>query len=330
MSFISAFYFVKCFVEIARKDLSNKFFLKLCGYFFVANTIVMLLRAVWALIGPPIGGDAMNAGPISYLLYAWLVVFCLGLTMLFVLMTAERLSAELTERVKELDEAHRAAITMLTEQRNFLTMVSHEFRTPLGIIQAAGDVIRRYLTTASPEIAVELDRIRRAGTRLGNLVERCLSDEWLNMASDSHNFVVLNLGSLVTDIAREMDVTVSIEGGEPLRVSADQFLLPVVFTNLIDNARKFATEPKAITVKAARDGDGAIVIEVADDGPGVNSSETSRIFEKFYRSPDAARKPGAGLGLYLARKIVTLHGGTIELDQTAGTVFRVKIPPFER
>jgi len=326
MSFVPALYFLMCTVSLLRSAHQSQFFRRICGYFFALNVVAMVARGVWALMGPPIAGDAMNAGAISYLIYAWCVVFDLSLTILFVLMTSERLQDELTARLRELDEANRTTLMTLNEQRNFLAMVSHEFRTPLGIIMAANDVIRCCDVATDQDIVVETERIRRAGSRLNNLVDRCLADEWLNVASEQSNFVSVDLPSVLSDVTREMDVRLLNEVGDDIPVRGDRYLLPIVFTNLIDNGRKFAAHPESVAVRILRSSDNSIAVEVADDGPGVEPSEQGRIFEKFYRSASVSHKPGAGLGLYLANRIIAQHKGKIELIQVNGTVFRVILP----
>jgi two-component system sensor histidine kinase KdpD len=119
-----------------------------------------------------------------------------------------------------------------------------------------------------------------------------------------------------------------------LRVAADLPLVPLddvlfeqVVWNLVENALKYTPADTPIEVRAALDG-AVLRLEVADRGPGLPRGEEQRVFEKFYRGPDAAARPGVGLGLAICHSIVRAHGGTIEAANRAegGAVFTVRLP----
>ena len=110
-------------------------------------------------------------------------------------MVTERLRDLLQDRLIKENVARCAAEAALQEQRNFLTMVSHEFRAPLGIMAASADLIACNLPADDKESAEELDRIHRASRRLGNLVEGCLADDWLESVSQSRRSGELNVGT---------------------------------------------------------------------------------------------------------------------------------------
>jgi len=99
--------------------------------------------------------------------------------------------------------------------------------------------------------------------------------------------------------------------------------------NLIENALKFTPGGEAVEIRALEDGK-AVVIEVADSGPGVPPDELSKIFEELYRGANARGTEGSGLGLALVQRIVELHGGQIEVrsrqEDPSGTVFTVRLP----
>jgi two-component system OmpR family sensor kinase len=99
--------------------------------------------------------------------------------------------------------------------------------------------------------------------------------------------------------------------------------------NLVENALKFTSGNEAVEVRVLEDGK-AIVVEVADSGPGIPSEELSKIFEELYRGINARGVEGSGLGLALVQRIVELHGGQIQVrssqDNPRGTVFTVRLP----
>lgn len=101
-----------------------------------------------------------------------------------------------------------------------------------------------------------------------------------------------------------------------------------IIANLLENATKFTPEQGRIALTAAQDGD-AIVITVSDTGPGIPAESVDRIFERFFQVRGGSVKlPGAGLGLFLVREMVTLHGGTVNVESKVGngTTFTVRLP----
>ncbi len=108
-------------------------------------------------------------------------------------------------------------------------------------------------------------------------------------------------------------------------VMADSSCIGLALTNLLSNALKYT--PRDGTVRVAVEADGEFVaFTVADSGPGIPEQFASRIFERFFRVPSASGPTGAGLGLAIAREIVTVHGGTIGFHIDGGSVFTFKIP----
>lgn len=227
------------------------------------------------------------------------------------------------------DAALQSERKALVEQRNFLAMVSHEFRTPLAIISASSEILDRTVGTHDAETAEELARINRASKRLAKLVDGCLADEWLEDASHSRRSDRKDLCAMLRGLAAELDIALTIEAPAPLMVDADDYLLPIAFSNLIDNALKYGHRREGVSVHCQARGETEVAVEVCDDGPGIDPKDVAHLFEKFYRSPTVHQKPGAGLGLYLVKRIIELHGGRIELDLDNRTVFRIILPLME-
>jgi signal transduction histidine kinase len=98
---------------------------------------------------------------------------------------------------------------------------------------------------------------------------------------------------------------------------ADSTLLRIAFSNLIDNALKFSPPHTSVTVEIFAEDD-AVRVRIADQGPGIAVEEQSRIVEKFYRSTKSDRVRGAGLGLYIVKRIMDLHGAGISVDSERG------------
>ena len=130
--------------------------------------------------------------------------------------------------------------------------------------------------------------------------------------------------------AADPDRPITLEAPSPVHVDADEDRLKQVLDNLIANARAHTPPGTPATVRVA-ERDGAAVLEVADEGPGVPPEDRDRVFERFYRAdPSRTRAAGggAGLGLAIAAEIARAHGGTLELVPTeTGATFRLTIPP---
>ncbi|GAB3119319.1 PAS domain-containing sensor histidine kinase [Novispirillum itersonii] len=227
----------------------------------------------------------------------------------------------------------------MSEQRNFLAMVSHEFRTPLSIISSSADS----LAALHPEEESRLTRINRAVLRMQGLIDTCLAHEWLESATQARRSDRVEIVPLLQRLAEEvralhpdrvLDLDLSALAEEsrcpdgPV-ITGDATLLSVVFSNLVENAVKYSPAPAPIRLEAAVERDDILTLRVSDSGIGITPEERERIFEKFFRSTRTERTPGAGLGLYLARQIIGAHDGDISLENPAsgtGTVFRVCLP----
>lgn len=293
----------------------------------ILHGIINLARATQGLLQPVLTTDIMQLGLSTSTFFVWSILFFFGMTAGLSVMVTERLRDLLSDRLAEQNNALCAAEAALQEQRNFLTMVSHEFRTPLGIMAASADLIACNLPESDQESVEELERIHRASRRLANLVEGCLADDWLESVSQSRRSGELDVGAVLAELASEYSVVLHAPA-EPVRVDADPYLLPIAFSALLDNACKYTHTPEGVILTYCQKGK-AVEVAVYDDGPGIDPSEVSRLFEKFYRARRTQHKPGAGLGLYLVQRILALHDGQVSLDQTYGTVFRVTLPVLE-
>ena len=128
---------------------------------------------------------------------------------------------------------------------------------------------------------------------------------------------------------REVNLLISKVPSPFPPVTGDRDLLALAVYNLVENALKFTSGEEAVEVRALEDGR-AIVIEVADSGPGIPPDELTKIFEELYRGANARGIEGSGLGLALAQRIVELHGGQVQVRSSQtdprGTVFTLRLP----
>lgn len=218
------------------------------------------------------------------------------------------------------------------EQRHFLAMVAHEFRTPLSIISTTMDVLEMTSVDVRPEVTQAYERIHRATERLVRLIETCLNEDRLvDIGTLSRE--PLDLTQIMRAIIRDsrggtnaarIEATIP---DQPVTIVGDKALIKIALANLIDNAEKYTKADGSITARLTPYGDLA-VIQVSDTGIGIPESELPRIFDKYYRAPGAKGVAGAGLGLNLVKRIIELHGGGIEAASLhgQGSTFTVRLP----
>jgi len=240
-------------------------------------------------------------------------------------------TAQLEESTKKAQDAAEAVLRSMEEQRNFLSMVSHEFRGPLSTIAGATQLIAIYGRDHG-ELSEEVAKIHRALGRMTNLINEYLNEERLDASTSLLDAKRFDLGKMVeeacaadnlTDQSRPLDIRVERD----VFVFGDGNLLGIAVSNMVDNALKFSPGGSPVTVTASRASDHAELI-VRDRGAGIPAGEHDKIFEKYYRSTKTDRVCGVGLGLYLVKRIVDLHGGgiTVESIPDGGTAFTLRLP----
>lgn len=233
---------------------------------------------------------------------------------------------EMAEAAAGLERAARDA------QRQFLAMISHEFRTPLAVISTAVQYLQRK-AEADPASEPRLSRIRRAVGHMNGMIDACLLDDRIEGAGLLLRTSLFDPAVLVRRIAdaaqagapqHVFSLTVT---GEALAAAGDEQLLGMALSNLMENAVKYSPPGSIVEVTLKRSGND-VAVAVADRGQGIPAEEAGRIFEKYYRCGNVGRVPGAGLGLYLTRHIVTAHGGTagVRNRPDGGAVFTIRLP----
>jgi two-component system OmpR family sensor kinase len=226
--------------------------------------------------------------------------------------------------------------------RQFVADASHELRTPLTTIRGFAELYRQG-AAREPEAAEKLvRRIEDEASRMGLLVEDLLLLARLDVERPLQP-VPLELRVIGNDavtaaqaIAPDRPITLEIPPGTgPLVVNGDEARLRQVVGNLMSNALTYTPAGSPVCVRLRQEG-GMAVVEVADEGPGLDAVQQEKIFERFYRA-DAARtrkitepgsSSGTGLGLAIVAAIVAAHNGSVRVESTPGTgaVFRVELP----
>lgn len=246
---------------------------------------------------------------------------------------------ERTEEVREKAAQLEASLQKEKEfsalQQKFVSMASHEFRTPLAIIDGAAQRVSRKLDSIEKEeLEKRVSRIRGAVRRMLELIESTLSASRLDEGQVELRLQDVALGNLVRTICdrqRELSDEIEIElalEDLPDHVEGDPALLDQIFTNLLSNAAKYTPTSPRISITGSREAGGFITIAVADNGVGIPDEEIPRLFKRFFRASTSEGIPGTGIGLNLVQELVEMHGGTIsvESDVGVGTTFTVRLP----
>jgi signal transduction histidine kinase len=216
---------------------------------------------------------------------------------------------------------------------DFVSLVSHELRSPMSAVIGAARTLQgrwRELTPEQRESFLAL--IGDETSRLARLIDDVLDTSRIEAGTFSFTFSDVDLGELLRDViaAAEFaqdEVELTADVGALPRVRGDRERLRQVIQNLVDNAVKYSSAGGRVRVSATAD-DGHVLIDVADQGPGIPPEDRELIFQKFGRSSSGTAKPGSGLGLFIARSIAEAHGGTLGVDSVParGSVFRLDLP----
>ncbi len=243
-----------------------------------------------------------------------------------------------TEELKEKAAALQLSLSREKElnelQRKFVSMASHEFRTPLAIIDSSVQRLIRQADKAGPEeITKRSQRIRSAVRRMSNLMESTLAAARADAGVIKLDFNACDLRALIREACeRQQDLSHSHQidcdlAGLPASVRANGPSLDQVFTNLLSNAVKFSPDNPKITVTGWQEGEEVVVV-VEDRGFGIDADDLPKMFERYFRAKTSTGIAGTGIGLDIVRMFVEHHDGVIsvESEKGKGSRFMVRLP----
>lgn len=236
-------------------------------------------------------------------------------------------SDELADLGADFDRMAERLQGLVEGQRRLLHDVSHELRSPLARLQAAADLMRQ-----QPERAAELmERIGRDTERMDRLVGELLTLARLDAGTAGRMDQSVDLVELLTAIADDArfeaqarQCRVELDLPPTLATNGNGELLHRAIENIVRNALRHSPDGSRIGI-AARHGDGAIAIEISDEGPGIAEQELAAIFEPFVRGSAAPPFSGYGLGLAITRRIIEAHGGNIHAANRPAGGLRVAL-----
>jgi PAS domain S-box-containing protein len=245
---------------------------------------------------------------------------------------------DLTEQLRTEETMRRALENEreLNELRSrFTSIVSHEFRTPLGVIMSAVELLRNYHDRLDAARRGELhDDIRTATRRMADLMEQVLVLGRADAGKLSFTPAPVDLQVLCAKLTDESlsatvrrcpvrtDIANDLSGAR-----ADEPLLRHIFSNLLSNAAKYSPPGSPVEFTIRREGTDA-VFTVTDHGIGIPREDQPRMFEAFQRGGNVGEIQGSGLGLLITKRCVELHQGEISFVSGTGTTFTVRLPVF--
>ena len=253
-----------------------------------------------------------------------------------------RLGLALNTMLSQIETAFQERRASEDRLRRFVADASHELRSPLTSIQGYAELFRRGASERPEDLAKAMRQIETEAWRMGELVDELLLLARLDQSDTVESPIErarIDLAPIVAeaveaarDLDRERRVTLAAKGG-PVMVLGDEVRLRQLLDNLLSNIRRHTPDGTRVRVQVGMQGDLAVV-EVADDGPGIDAEHADRIFERFYRvDPSRSRqRGGVGLGLSIVAAIAEAHGGraTCEPVIPHGVRFRIELPLAER
>jgi PAS domain S-box-containing protein len=249
----------------------------------------------------------------------------------------DRREAERRDRELAVEQQRRlAAEDALRARDHFLSIASHELKTPVASLQLATEALLRRQqdgTLSTARLEAGLRRMHGAALRLASLV-----GELLDVSVLTNSRVPIEIAPIdLVDVTREVigafadpeqQARIRLRVPQSIPMAGDSMRIGQVLVNLVDNALKYSGDGTPVEVVAKADGD-EVSVDVVDRGAGLDPTARRELFEPFRRGQQTAHVPGMGLGLYIARQIVERHGGSIHASSHGdgqGTTISVRLP----
>ncbi len=233
------------------------------------------------------------------------------------------------EKEKELNEL----------KSRFVSMASHEFRTPLGGILTSVSLIDKYPKTEdAPKREKHIQNIKKSVRNLTNILNDFLSLDKLEQGKVSSSPSEFDLNHFIDDTVEELretsssERTIVVEHAEPvMTIYQDREMIRNVLINLISNAIKYSPADGKVTIRTIKMGN-TVRVEIEDQGMGIPLEDQKHLFERFFRAKNVINLQGTGLGLNIVKRYLDMMGGEITFSsvENKGTTFKVTLPVEKR
>jgi signal transduction histidine kinase len=235
---------------------------------------------------------------------------------------------------------YRAAQAAIAARDEFLSVASHELRTPITTLRAFAQLVTRKLDKG---LTLDPDQVRQGmrtmiqqADKLTRLVSRLLDVSRIEAAKLVLEREVTDFSALVATVVDSLQATAPdrplvVQTPGPLPALLDPLRIEQVVVNLVDNAIKYSRGTAPIEITVSPQAGTTVRLTVRDHGPGIPVADRERLFDRFYQAHPPGYRGGMGLGLYISRQIVELHGGTLtaEFPADGGTRFVADVPVGE-
>jgi signal transduction histidine kinase len=258
----------------------------------------------------------------------------------------EERTKELSNALIELNHTNEQIRSMLEKEKDlnelksrFVSMASHEFRTPLGGILTSVSLIGKY---SNPEDAPKREKhilnIKKSVKNLTNILNDFLSLDKLDQGKVSSSPVQFNIIHFINEMAEELAETtdknhvITVEHqSQSVSIYQDKEMIRNVVINLISNAIKYSPDHSTVIIRTYTS-QSQFYLEIQDQGMGIPKEDQKHLFERFFRANNVTNLQGTGLGLNIVRRYVDLMGGEINFKskESAGTTFIVSLPLEEK
>ena len=245
-------------------------------------------------------------------------------------------TAEVELQAQQLEKALKQEKEHNVLQRQFVAMVSHEFRTPLAIIDGTAQRMARRVDKMNvDELTKRTTKIRDAVVRMTELIESTLSSARMEAGTIEKEGREVDLARLIKDIcARQQEITSShtisvdvVAMTSP--VWGDKKLLDQAFTNLLSNAVKYSPDAARVDVTGTIE-NGEVVVSVCDYGLGIAEADLPKLFKRYFRAATSSGIAGTGIGLSLVKELIEMQDGRVEVEsrEGEGSTFTVRLPVY--
>jgi signal transduction histidine kinase len=245
-----------------------------------------------------------------------------------------RLNRDLERWAIELENALQKEKELSELKSRFVSMVSHEFRTPLATILSSSDLIKNFYARMTDDRRNEhLNTIQTSVQHLTEMLDEILMMSKAENVGLDFQPIFINLEAFCNGIAHQIqlgatahEIVISTEG-DCSQVVADEKLMRRIMNNLLTNAIKYSPQGGRIEIELRCDGHSAVIC-VKDEGIGIPDEDQQRLFETFHRARNVGTISGTGLGLAIVKQAIEAHGGTIHFASQVGvgTAFTVQWP----
>lgn len=247
----------------------------------------------------------------------------------------ERLEKTVVERTRQLEEALGKEKELNELKTKFLSLVSHEFKTPISGILTSATLVGKYTKEEQQEKRQKhLNTIKSKVKYLNTIIDDFLSIERLDTGKTNYKFTSFPLSKVLNEVI--YDANMYLKSGQQIKypndrdeiiVAFDEKILELSLSNLIHNAIKYSSEKTIVAINVIEE-DKQLLLQIVDQGIGIPAHEQRFVFDRYFRAENVLLNPGTGIGLNIVKNHLENLGGTINFTsiENEGSTFTIKIP----